>query len=214
MVSVNVVNLQGKVVSNLELVPVEGDLGSVHQALIRQLNNARIGSANTLTRAEVRGGGRKPWRQKGTGRARAGSIRSPLWVGGGVIFGPKPRDYSVKMNRKARRHALAVALSACFDKLTIIENFDSFTEFSTSSITKMFSKLDLNLKTVLIILDYNSETANFVLRSARNINGVKVIAMNNANVKDIAQYQAILTSKAVISELANDLLNASISTTN
>ena len=113
----------GEATLELKVAKEENAEHIVHRALVRQLNNARQGTASTKTRAEVRGGGRKPWRQKGTGRARAGSIRSPLWRGGGVIFGPKPRDYSTKMNRKERRLALRTAFSARVEDLVVVENF-------------------------------------------------------------------------------------------
>src|SRR5579883_954888 len=128
MTSVLVKDLKGKEVGKRELAEdvfgVKPNLHLLHQALHRQLTNARAGCASTKTRAEVRGGGRKPWRQKGTGRARAGSIRSPLWNGGGVIFGPKPRDYSVNLPRKARQAALVSALSARAEQLVIVKDFD------------------------------------------------------------------------------------------
>ncbi len=207
MVAVNVLDNKGKVVSNLELKTVEGDMGILHEALKRQLNNARSGSANTKTRAQVRGGGRKPWRQKGTGRARAGSIRSPLWNGGGVIFGPKPRDYSVKMNRKARHLAVSLALSKACDKFLLLDNMDSFKDFSTKAMADLFKTLGLTDKTVLLVLDYENDNAEFILRSARNIEGCKVLNVNYLNVKDLIHFKAIVTTKATMEMIVERYLS-------
>ena len=113
----------GTATLDLKVAKEENASHIVHRALVRQINNGRQGTASSKTRAEVRGGGRKPWRQKGTGRARAGSIRSPLWRGGGVIFGPKPRDYSTKMNRKERRLALRTAFQGCADSMIVVQDF-------------------------------------------------------------------------------------------
>ncbi len=206
MVSVNVLDNKGKVVSNLELKTIDGDMGVMHQALKRQLNNARSGSANSKTRAEVRGGGRKPWRQKGTGRARAGSIRSPLWAGGGVIFGPKPRDYSVKMNKKARQHALGLAVSAVTDKMTLLTNLDLFTDYSTKTMVGLFNQLGFTDKKVLLILDYSLPNAHFILRSARNIEHCKVISSNNLNVKDLLHFDVIITTRDAMESISERYL--------
>ncbi len=206
MVSVNVLDNKGKVVSNLELKTIDGDMGVMHQALKRQLNNARSGSANSKTRAEVRGGGRKPWRQKGTGRARAGSIRSPLWAGGGVIFGPKPRDYSVKMNKKARQHALGLAVSAVTDKMTLLTNLDLFTDYSTKTMVGLFNQLGFTDKKVLLILDYSLPNAHFILRSARNIELCKVISSNNLNVKDLLHFEVIITTRDAMESISERYL--------
>jgi large subunit ribosomal protein L4 len=129
MVECVVKNWQGEEVGQttleLRVAKEESAVGIVHRALVRQMTNARQGTASTKTRAEVRGGGRKPWRQKGTGRARAGSIRSPLWRGGGVIFGPKPRHYELKMNRKERRLALRTVLFSRVEDTIVVEDFES-----------------------------------------------------------------------------------------
>ena len=118
-------NEVGKTSLELKVAKEENAAHIVHRALVRQMNNGRQGTVSTKTRTEVRGGGRKPWRQKGTGRARAGTSRSPLWRGGGVIFGPKPRDYSTKMNRKERRLALRTALQSRTDQMVVVEDFES-----------------------------------------------------------------------------------------
>src|ERR1700733_8561591 len=138
MTSAQVVDLKGKKLSEVQLSDevfgITPNVGVIHSALLRQLANARSGSANTKTRSEVRGGGRKPWRQKGTGRARAGSIRSPLWEGGGVTFGPKPRDFSQSMPKKQRVLALKSALAAKKDNLVIVQDFASITEGKTKQV--------------------------------------------------------------------------------
>src|SRR3982750_3709820 len=128
MTSAQVLDLKGNKVRELgledEVFGVTPNVGLMHSALVRQLANSRSGAANTKTRAEVRGGGRKPWKQKGTGRARAGSIRSPLWAGGGVTFGPKPRDYTQSLPKKVRQLALRSALAARRDQFVVVQNFD------------------------------------------------------------------------------------------
>ena len=145
MTPAQVVDLKGKKVSDLELAAdvfaIEPNVGVLHSALIRQLANARRGSANTKTRSEVRGGGRKPWRQKGTGRARAGSIRSPLWAGGGVTFGPKPRDYSIAMPKKQRVLALKSALAAQSENIVVVQDFDKFTEAKTKQFAQVLKEI-------------------------------------------------------------------------
>jgi len=133
----------GEIALNESVFGVEPNLHVMHLALRRQLNNARQGSACAKTRAEVRGGGRKPWKQKGTGRARAGSIRSPLFAGGGVIFGPKPRDYSFSIPQKARQLALRSALSARSEQLTVVKDFSEITEPKTKLMVKFISSLKL-----------------------------------------------------------------------
>src|SRR5262249_17347162 len=156
---------------------VEPDNGLLHQALMRQLANARRGTASTKTRSEVSGGGKKPWRQKGTGRARAGSIRSPLWEGGGVAFGPKPRDYSISMPRKQRVLALKAALAARKDALTIVQNFDEIKNGKTKEFVKLLSGLKLDEKKVLLVVD-GSEKSQKVELAARNICGLTVVHVN------------------------------------
>lgn len=179
----------------------------VHRALVRQLNNQRQGTASSKTRAEVRGGGRKPWRQKGTGRARAGSIRSPLWRGGGVIFGPKPRDFSTKMNKKERRLALRTAFVSRAEDFIIIENF---TEQLTSAKTKDFVNGLVRLgipkctKTLIIVADQIPENLE---RASNNLGEVKVIKHNCLNIFNILNAtKIVITSEALIKiqEVYND----------
>lgn len=178
----------------------------VHRALVRQMSNARQGTVSTKTRAEVRGGGRKPWRQKGTGRARAGSNRSPLWRGGGVTFGPKPRDYSVKMNRKERRLALRTALLSRAEDMVLVEAFeDRFERPKTRDFVEALGRwgVDLNGKVLVIV----AEKQEVVYLSVRNIENVKLITANGLNVYDLlAADQLVITSPALelIQEVYSD----------
>lgn len=205
MASTQVLDLKGKKVGEVELddtvFGIEPSQGAMHTALVRQLANARSGSASSLTRAEVRGGGRKPWRQKGTGRARVGSIRSPLWNGGGVIFGPKPRDFSLSMPKKMRRVALRSALTSRKDDIVIVKDFDSVKEAKTKAFNQILSDLELTGKKLLVILDFASETCKYVQLSARNIALVKVIHASNANVKDLLDCHKILTTERTLNAL-------------
>lgn len=208
MTSTQVLDLKGKKVGELQLedsvFAAELKVGPMHQAVIRQLANARAGSANTKTRAEVRGGGRKPWRQKGTGRARAGSIRSPLWHGGGVVFGPKPRDYSVSMPQKMRHVAVRSALSVAKDKLVVVKDFDGLSAPKTKEFAQVLKALNIECGTkVLVVLSNLKEGAGAtVYRAARNIDKLKVISANQVNVKDLLHFDVILTSEDAI-ELLN-----------
>ncbi|MCG6135589.1 MAG: 50S ribosomal protein L4 [Nostoc sp. LLA-1] len=174
----------------------------VHRALVRQMTNARQGTASTKTRAEVRGGGRKPWRQKGTGRARAGSIRSPLWRGGGVIFGPKPRDFNLKLNRKERRLALRTALVSRADDLIIVEEFNN--ELSRPKTKELVSALTRwgatpEIKS-LLILPAIVDTDNVYL-SARNIENLKVIAADQLNVYDLLHADKIVITASALEKI-------------
>jgi large subunit ribosomal protein L4 len=181
----------------LKVAKEENAAHIVHRALVRQMHNARQGNASTKTRSEVRGGGRKPWRQKGTGRARAGSIRSPLWRGGGVIFGPKPRDYEIKMNRKERRLALRTALISREADLIVVEEFGEKlprpkTKELVSAIARWGVEPDAK---VLLILHEPTET---VCLSARNIANVKTINAMQLNVFDLLNADKIVTTAAAM----------------
>src|SRR6185437_11483253 len=189
MTSVQLKDLKGKAVGEAsfddEVFGIEPNIHVMHSALHRQLVNARRGTASTKTRSEVRGGGRKPWRQKGTGRARAGSIRSPLWNGGGVIFGPKPRDYAQSMPKKARQLALRSALAARRDQFVVVQNFDALFQNApksgddsakieqpkTKDFVAVLKQLGLNDKKVLVILDCGVPGSKQIERAARNICG-------------------------------------------
>jgi large subunit ribosomal protein L4 len=172
----------------------------VHRAVTRQLNQGRQGTASTKTRAEVRGGGRKPWRQKGTGRARAGSIRSPLWRGGGVIFGPKPRDYDVKMNRKERRLALRTALISRSEDLIVVEEFaDKLPRPKTKDLLSAIARWGVEPdSTVLLIVDQRDDN---VYLSARNVENIKLIAVNQLNVYDLVAADKIVTTAAALAKV-------------
>lgn len=174
----------GKASLDFKVASDESAAHIVHRALVRQMNNARQGTASAKTRAEVRGGGRKPWRQKGTGRARAGSSRSPLWRGGGVIFGPKPRDYSVKMNRKERRLALRTAFQSRAEDMVIVEDFASnLPRPKTKEIAGAMSRWGIQPdEKVLLIVGERDEN---VYLSVRNISTVKLISANNLNIYDL-----------------------------
>lgn len=172
----------------------------VHRALIRQMTNARQGTASTKTRAEVRGGGRKPWRQKGTGRARAGSIRSPLWRGGGVIFGPKPKDYELKMNRKERRLALRTALLSRSADMIVVEDFaEQLASPKTKELVAAIARWGVEPEAkVLLIMPERSET---VYLSARNIQKLKLIAANQLNVYDLLHADKIVTTASGLEKI-------------
>ncbi|MFH0703074.1 MAG: 50S ribosomal protein L4 [bacterium] len=184
---------------------IEPNIHVMHLALRRQLSNARSGTASTKTRAEVRGGGKKPWRQKGTGRARAGSIRSPLFVGGGIIFGPKPRDYSISMPVKARRLALRSAFSAKLEDIKIVKDFSEITQPKTRELVKILQLLGLNGKILLIAEPVNAENQHLEL-SARNLPNVKLILPSNINVKDILEADSILMTESAISNITERLI--------
>ncbi len=190
----------GEATLELKVAKPENAEHIVHRALVRQLNNARQGTASTKTRSEVRGGGRKPWRQKGTGRARAGSIRSPLWRGGGVIFGPKPRDYSTKMNRKERRLALRTAFSARIEDMIVVENFAAELERpKTKEVVAALERWGVSAdEKVLLIL---KEVADNVNLSTRNIAKVKLIKATNLNVADILHANKIVVSQEALSQI-------------
>jgi large subunit ribosomal protein L4 len=164
------------------------------------LANARQGTASTKTRSEVSGGGRKPWRQKGTGRARAGSNRSPLWRGGGVIFGPKPRDYSVKMNRKERRLALRTALQGRIEDLIIVEDFsEQLTRPKTKELVQAMLRWGVGLTDkVLLIVSERDET---VYLSARNIEKLKLISASNLNIFDLLNADRIVMTVSALAKI-------------
>jgi large subunit ribosomal protein L4 len=178
----------------------------VHRALVRQTNNARQGTACAKTRAEVRGGGRKPWKQKGTGRARAGSIRSPLWRGGGVIFGPKPKDYNLKMNRKERRLALRTALMSRTADIIVVEDFTTnVAQPKTKEFVQAMTRWGVipESKVLIIVADVEDNT----LLSVRNIAKVKMISASGLNVFDLLNAdQIVATAEAIakIQEVYND----------
>ncbi|NJM65170.1 MAG: 50S ribosomal protein L4 [Acaryochloris sp. RU_4_1] len=190
----------GQAEFDLKVARAENAAHIVHLALRRQMNNARQGTASSKTRAEVRGGGRKPWRQKGTGRARAGSSRSPLWRGGGVIFGPKPRDYSTKMNRKERRLALRTAFASRADNLIVVEDFgDQLPRPKTKELIEAMTRWGVEADaTTLMILADKHET---IYLSARNVERLKVILADHLNVYDLLLADRIVATQSAIAKI-------------
>lgn len=202
MATVSVFDIKGKEVGNIELndeifgAKVNEHL--MYLAVKVQLANKRQGTRSAKTRAEVSGGGRKPWRQKGTGHARQGSIRAPQWTGGGVVFAPKPRDYSLKMNKKEKRAALKSALtSTVLDKKFIVIDELSLKEIKTKEMQKVFDAL--KVKKALLVLG-NDDNKNVML-SARNIEGIKTTKADVLNVYDILKYNTVVTTKAAVQRI-------------
>ena len=186
MPKVDVYNMQGKKVSDVELSTavfgIEPNEAVVHSVLVNYLANQRQGTQSTKTRAEVSGGGRKPWRQKGTGRARQGSIRAPQWIKGGIALGPKPRSYSYRINKKEKQLAIRSLLSAKVldNELTVVDKLE-VEEAKTKVMAKALTDLKVEGKALIILADRNDN----VLRSSRNIEGVKTIELNTINVFDL-----------------------------
>ena len=201
MANVSVYNIEGKEVGSIELndavFGVEVNEHLVHMAVVNQLANNRQGTQSAKTRSEVSGGGRKPWRQKGTGHARQGSTRSPQWTGGGVVFAPKPRDYSFKMNKKEKRIALLSALSSkvAESKIVVLDSFN-LDEIKT----KKFAEVMSNLKVDKALVVVEGENKNVVL-SGRNIPSVKVTATNEINTYDVLKYTTLVVTKAAVEKL-------------
>ena len=198
MANVAVYNIEGKEVGTIELndavFGVEVNDHLVHMAVVNQLANKRQGTQKAKTRSEVSGGGRKPWRQKGTGHARQGSTRAPQWTGGGVVFAPVPRDYSFKMNKKEKRNALKSALSAKVEeKKFIVVDEIKLDEIKTKSIVNMLKGLDVDK--ALVVLEDGNTNAEI---SARNIADVKTAKTNTINVYDILKYNTVVATKAAV----------------
>ena len=190
----------GQATLDLRVAKEESAAHIVHRAMVRQMTNSRQGTVSTKTRAEVSGGGRKPWRQKGTGRARAGSIRSPLWRGGGVIFGPKPRDFNIKMNRKERRLALRTAFQSRSEDLIVVEDFaDQLPRPKTKELIGAFARWGITAESkVLLILP---ELEEMVYLSARNVSTVKLISATSLNVYDILNADKIVTTNTALAKI-------------
>lgn len=187
----------GEITLEKSVFGVEPNMHVMHLALRRQLNNARQGSACAKTRAEVSGGGKKPWKQKGTGRARAGSLRSPLFAGGGVVFGPKPRSYAFNMPQKARQLALKSALSARQEQLVVVKDFSTITEPKTKLMVAALKALNVSGK-VLIIADTKAAENNYLELAARNIPSVKLLLPSNLNVKDLLEADSVVITEAAV----------------
>ena len=201
MANVSVYNIEGKEVGTIDLndavFGVEVNEHLVHLAVVSQLANKRQGTQSAKTRSEVSGGGRKPWRQKGTGHARQGSTRAPQWTGGGMVFAPKPRDYSFKMNKKEKRIALLSALSSKVSENKIVV-LDSFNLDEVK--TKKFAEVMNNIKVSNALFVIEGENKNVVL-SGRNIPTVKVSATNEINTYDVLKYNTLVVTKAAVEKL-------------
>ena len=202
MPKVDVYDIKGKKVSDVELAEnifgIEPNEAIVHSVLVNYLANQRQGTQSTKTRAEVRGGGKKPWRQKGTGRARQGSIRAPQWVKGGIALGPKPRSYKYTVNKKERRLAIKSLLSSKVleNELTVVDKLE-LKEIKTKTMVKALSDLKVEGKTLIVLADKNEN----VLMSSRNIEGVKTILLNNINVFDLLKYTNLILPVDTVKKL-------------
>jgi len=190
----------GKATLDLKVAKESSANDLVHRAVVRQLAHARQGTASTLTRAEVAGGGRKPYKQKGTGRARQGSIRTPLRPGGGVVFGPKPRSYNLAMNRKERRLALRTALMSRIDDIVVVKGFGADLQApKTKEITAALSRFGIEAGVkVLVILDDASEAVRL---SVRNLQAVKLIAADQLNVFDLLNARKLVLSEEALAKI-------------
>ena len=201
MANVAVYNMEGKEVGKLDLndavFGVEVNEHLVHMAVLQQLANNRQGTQKAKTRSEVRGGGRKPWRQKGTGHARQGSTRSPQWTGGGVVFAPVPRDYSFKINKKEKRAALKSALTSRVqeNKLIVVDEL-KLDEIKTKKFAQVMK--NLNVDKALVVINDNDQN---IVMSARNIPTVKVAQTNTINVFDILKYSTVVVTKDAVATI-------------
>ncbi|MDO5345903.1 MAG: 50S ribosomal protein L4 [Lachnospiraceae bacterium] len=201
MANVSVYNMEGKEVGTIELndavFGVEINEHLVHLAVVQQLANNRQGTQKAKTRSEVSGGGRKPWRQKGTGHARQGSTRAPQWTGGGVVFAPVPRDYTFKMNKKEKRAALKSVLTSRVqeNKLVVLDEL-KLDEIKTKSMKKVLD--NLNVSKALVVLNENDQN---VVLSARNLADVKTALTNTINVYDILKYNTVVVTKAAVATI-------------
>ena len=201
MANVSVYNIEGKEVGKIDLSDavfgVEVNEHLVHMAVVSQLANNRQGTQKAKTRSEVSGGGRKPWRQKGTGHARQGSTRAPQWTGGGVVFAPVPRDYSFKMNKREKRAALKSALTSRVEenKFIVIDEIN-FEEAKTKNFANILKNLDVSK--ALVVLEDDNKNAEL---SARNIADIKTAKTTTINVYDILKYNTVITTKAVVAKI-------------
>lgn len=202
MPKVDVYDLKGKKVSDIELAEnifgIEPNENIVHSVLVNYLANQRQGTQSTKTRAEVSGGGKKPWRQKGTGRARQGSTRSPQWIKGGIALGPKPRSYRYTVNKKERRLAIKSILSSKVleKELTVVDKLE-LKEIKTKTMVKALTDLKIQGKTLIVLPESNQN----VFMSSRNIEGVKTITANNINVFDLLKYTNLILSVDTVKKL-------------
>ena len=202
MPKVDVYDIKGKKVSDIELADsvfgIEPNENIVHAVLVNYLANQRQGTQSTKTRAEVRGGGKKPWRQKGTGRARQGSIRAPQWIKGGIALGPKPRSYKYTVNKKEKRLAIKSILSSKVleNELVVVDSLD-LKEIKTSKMAKALTNLKVEGKSLIVLPEKNEN----VQKSARNIEGVKTISANNINVFDLLKYNNLVLPVDTVKKL-------------
>lgn len=201
MANVTVYNMEGNEVGTMELndavFGVEINEHLVHLAVVRQLANNRQGTQKAKTRSEVSGGGRKPWRQKGTGHARQGSTRAPQWTGGGVVFAPTPRDYSIRLNKKEKRAALKSALTSRVNdnKFVVVDEL-KFEEIKTKNFKNVMN--NLNVSKALVVLAENDQN---VVLSARNIPEVRTSLVNTLSVYDILKYNTVVATKAAVASI-------------
>ena len=202
MPKIDVIDMKGKKVSDLELAEnvfgIEPNKAVVHSVLVNYLANQRQGTQSTKTRAEVRGGGKKPWRQKGTGRARQGSIRAPQWIKGGIALGPKPRSYKYAVNKKERQLAIKSILSSKVleKELTVVDKLE-VKEIKTKTMVKALADMKVEGKTLIVLPEKNNE----VYMSSRNIEGVKTILLNNINVFDLLKYTNLILPVDTVKKL-------------
>jgi len=199
--NVPVYNMSGQEVGSIELndsiFGIEVNTNAMHAAVVQYLANQRQGTKSAKTRAEVRGGGRKPWAQKGTGRARQGSIRAPQWTGGGVVFAPKPRDFSFKLNKKLKRLAMKSALtSKVNDKKFVVLDELKFDQIKTKEMQKVMNSL--KLEKALVVLDGSDKN---VILSTRNIPNIKTSAVNTINVYDILKFDTFVVTKEAVNKI-------------
>jgi len=202
MPKIDVYSVEGKKVSSIELKEeifgIEPNENIVHSALVNYLANQRQGTQSTKTRAEVRGGGRKPWRQKGTGRARQGSIRAPQWIKGGIALGPKPRSYSYRMNKKEKQLAIKSLLSSKVleNTLVVVDKLD-FKEIKTKQMVNALTNLKVEGKALVVLAEKNEN----VQKSARNIEGVRTSSVNTINVYDLLKYKNLVLTVDTVKKI-------------
>ena len=202
MPQVTVFDMSGKSVGEMSLSDaifgIQPNQSVMHAAVVNYLANQRQGTQSTLTRSEVAGGGKKPWKQKGTGRARQGSIRAPQWIHGGIALGPKPRDYSYVLNKKVKRLALKSALSSKVleNNMIVVDNI-SVEEFKTKAVAEMLSKLGAEKKALIVMPELNDK----FVKSAANIPGVKTALVNTLNVYDILNCDKLIVAKAAAEKI-------------
>ncbi len=202
MPKINVVDKQGKIIEAIELADsvfgIKPNTVVMHMAVVNYLANQRQGTQSTLTRSEVSGGGRKPWRQKGTGNARQGSIRAPQWRHGGIALGPKPRDYSYSLTKKTKRLAMKSAFSSkvLSNELVVLDQL-KLEEYRTKNIVEVLKGLEINSKTLIVLPEVDRITA----KSANNIKGIKTAYVNTLNVYDILNYDKLIIIKEAVAKI-------------